>query len=268
MAIKTRPKPVTKRSFSDLRNWNLSMAVLHAAQGIAILALSATRSLAVTTNFLTTDPLLSQNGHPVLVAATHHLFDVNLAYIVAVLFFITAIAHVLIATTYRHRYEKNLKNGINRARWIEYGISGAIMMVAIGLLSGIYDFSSLMMIFALVLIMSLLGLVMEVHNQITTKTNWLSYSISCIAGIVPWLVLVIYLVGASVYGNGHIPTFVYWIAASMLLLFTCFAVNLFLQYKKTGKWADYLYGERVYMVLSLIAKSALAWQIFAGTLRH
>jgi hypothetical protein len=40
-----------------------------------------------------------------------------------------------------------------------------------------------------------------------------------------------------------------------------------LQYKKVGKWADYLYGERVYIVLSLVAKSALAWQIFGGTLQ-
>ncbi len=39
-----------------------------------------------------------------------------------------------------------------------------------------------------------------------------------------------------------------------------------LQYKKVGKWKDYLYGERVYIILSLVAKTALAWQIFAGTL--
>jgi hypothetical protein len=38
------------------------------------------------------------------------------------------------------------------------------------------------------------------------------------------------------------------------------------QYKAQGKWANYLYGERAYIVLSLIAKSALAWQIFSGAL--
>jgi len=42
---------------------------------------------------------------------------------------------------------------------------------------------------------------------------------------------------------------------------------MFLQYKKIGKWKDYLYGEKVYIILSLVAKSALAWQVFAGTLR-
>jgi len=33
------------------------------------------------------------------------------------------------------------------------------------------------------------------------------------------------------------------------------------------RWRDYLYGERAYIILSLVAKSALAWQVFAGTLR-
>jgi hypothetical protein len=41
---------------------------------------------------------------------------------------------------------------------------------------------------------------------------------------------------------------------------------MFLQYKKVGRWKDYLFGERIYIVLSLLAKTALAWMIFAGTL--
>jgi hypothetical protein len=39
---------------------------------------------------------------------------------------------------------------------------------------------------------------------------------------------------------------------------------MYLQYKKVGKWSDYLYGEQVYIILSLVAKSALAWQVYAG----
>ncbi|MDH5294973.1 MAG: hypothetical protein OEW91_14955, partial [Acidimicrobiia bacterium] len=33
-----------------------------------------------------------------------------------------------------------------------------------------------------------------------------------------------------------------------------------------GRWRDYLFGERFYILLSLVAKSALAWQVFGGTL--
>ena len=39
-----------------------------------------------------------------------------------------------------------------------------------------------------------------------------------------------------------------------------------LQYKKVGKWKNYLFGERTYIVLSLAAKTLLAWLIFSGTL--
>ena len=46
-----------------------------------------------------------------------------------------------------------------------------------------------------------------------------------------------------------------------------FAVNMVLQYKKIGKWKNYIYGEYAYIVLSLVAKSLLAWQVFGGTLR-
>ena len=53
---------------------------------------------------------------------------------------------------------------------------------------------------------------------------------------------------------------------SLFVLFNCFAINQWLQYRKRGRFADYLFGEKVYLVLSLVAKSALAWQVFGGTL--
>jgi hypothetical protein len=42
---------------------------------------------------------------------------------------------------------------------------------------------------------------------------------------------------------------------------------MFLQYKKIGHWKDYVFGERVYVLLGLVAKTALAWEIWSGTLR-
>jgi hypothetical protein len=33
-----------------------------------------------------------------------------------------------------------------------------------------------------------------------------------------------------------------------------------------GRWIDYAFGEKTYLVLSLVAKSVLAWQIFGGSL--
>jgi hypothetical protein len=42
---------------------------------------------------------------------------------------------------------------------------------------------------------------------------------------------------------------------------------MFLQYKQASRWKDYLYGENGYIVLGIVARTALAWQVFAGTLR-
>ena len=62
------------------------------------------------------------------------------------------------------------------------------------------------------------------------------------------------------------PGFVYAIFVSLFVCFNSFAVNMVLQYARIGPWRNYLFGETAYIVLSLTAKSALAWQVFAGTL--
>lgn len=194
------------------------------------------------------------------------LFSVQLPVLIAAFFFLSAFFHTVIATLYHKKYLSDLKLGINQARWIEYSISASVMMVAISMLVGIYDLMSLVMIFSLVAIMNLMGLVMEIHNQTTKKTNWLSYNIGCFAGAIPWLAVAFYMwLGAD---NGSAaPTFVYWIFVSIFVFFSCFALNMVLQYKKIGPWKDYLYGERAYIILSLVAKTLLAWQVFGGTLR-
>jgi hypothetical protein len=50
------------------------------------------------------------------------------------------------------------------------------------------------------------------------------------------------------------------------IFFNTFAINMFLQYKKVGKWKSYPYGEKAYIVLSLVSKSVLGWVIVLGTL--
>lgn len=74
------------------------------------------------------------------------------------------------------------------------------------------------------------------------------------------------LIDASGSGTNEVPGFVYGIVGSLFVFFMSFALNQWLQYRRIGKWADYGYGEKVYLVLSLVAKSALAWQIFGGSL--
>jgi apolipoprotein N-acyltransferase len=113
--------------------------------------------------------------------------------------------------------------------------------------------------------MNLVGLLMEAYNQKREKVAWSPYIFGTFAGLVPWVGISIYLAGAGQYGN--VPSFVYGIFLTIAITFFTFAFNMIMQYRAKGRWADYLFGEKVYIILSLVAKTALAWQVFAGTLR-
>ncbi len=248
-------------TFGGLRKLNLIAAALHAGQGIMVLVLSENFSLPVSGNYLT----FNQSTQTLDPASTI-LFNLSVPLLIAIFLLLSAIAHLIIATVYRNKYESDLDKGINKARWFEYSLSASTMMVAISLLVGVYDFVSLLCIFVLVAVMNLTGLIMEVHNQMTKKTSWLSYYVGCLAGAIPWVAVAFYFWLSADRGSSP-PAFVYWIFVSIFAFFSCFALNMILQYKKIGAWKNYLYGERVYIFLSLVAKSLLAWQVFAGTLR-
>ncbi len=140
------------------------------------------------------------------------------------------------------------------------------MIVLIGMLTGIWDLGSMILMFGLNAMMNLFGIMMELHNQTTKRTDWTAFVYGSIAGIIPWVVIVMYFLSALSSGDAKPPAFVYTIIPTIFVFFNAFAVNMVLQYKKVGRWGNYLFGERVYIILSLVAKTVLAWLIFAGTL--
>ncbi len=249
--------------FTRLRLYNVFMGCLHLAQAVIIILLSNDFRLPITTSFLTYDQTLGK-----LWPATETLVNLPFGIMVAVFLLLSAVAHFTVASPGVFGwYVGNLKKGINYARWYEYALSASLMIVLIGMLCGVYDLAALIMAFVLTGVMNLCGLIMEVHNQTTKKTNWTGYVVGCIAGIAPWVAIAIYFFGSLAQADEGVPGFVYVILPTLFVFFFSFALNMVLQYKKVGPWRDYLFGERVYILLSLIAKSALAWQVFAGTLR-
>jgi hypothetical protein len=254
---------IKEPKFVRLRNFNLAMGVLHLIQGGLMLWLSNAFSLPVQTNFLTYNDVTGD-----FYFVTDVIANLRLGPMIAMFLFVSAIAHFSLASPMGYPwYVKNLQKGINYARWYEYAISSSIMIVVIAMLCGIYELSSLLLIFSLNATMNLFGLMMELHNQTTQKTDWTAYIFGCFAGLIPWVVLGIYFFGAVMQAGEDFPQFVIWIFVSLAAFFNIFAINMVLQYRRKGKWADYLHGEKVYVILSLTAKSALAWQVFAGTLR-
>jgi hypothetical protein len=247
--------------FRKLKNFNLSMGFLHLIQGGIMLWLSPPGKGPIFTNFISG----MNGGQPVFIH--DQIASIPLGPLVASFLFVSAIAHFSLATFGYKWYVEHLKRKMNPARWYEYAISSSIMIVVIAMQVGIFELSTLMLIFSLNATMNLFGMMMELHNQTTKRTDWTAYIYGCFAGVVPWTVIGIYFFGAVLKDPGAVPTFVYLIFPILAGFFNIFALNMVLQYRGKGKWADYLYGEKVYIILSLTAKSTLAWLVFGGTYR-
>jgi hypothetical protein len=250
-----------EKKFYGLRRFNLIMGFLHLIQGILMIVLSNDTAYPIYTNFLRFD--LSKMT---LVPDPKLVYELRFGPAVATFLLLSAFAHFFLATVGYKLYVSNLKKGNNPVRFYEYALSSSVMIVLIGMLVGIYDLGAIILIFGINAMMNLFGIMMELHNQNTQKTNWTAFIYGCLAGIIPWIVIVMYFMGSLSGGGGKPPAFVYAIIPTLFVFFNIFAVNMVLQYKKVGPWKDYLYGERVYIILSLTAKTVLAWIIFAGTL--
>jgi hypothetical protein len=252
------------RVYVNLRRFNLIMGVFHLIQGIAMIALSSSFSITLSTLYLravVTDTSFSLEQN------LQQSISIPFGPAVALFLLLSAGAHFLLGTVLYRWYVKNLKRKINQARWYEYALSSSLMIVLIGMLVGVYDVSTLLLMFGINAMMNLFGLMMELHNQTTPKTDWTAFIYGCIAGILPWVVIGLYINGAAQSVNTEIPDFVYAIIVTLFILFNIFAINMWLQYRGIGPWKDYLFGERMYIILSLVAKSLLAWQIWAGQLQ-
>ena len=243
----------------SLRRWNIGVGLAHLVQGILVLMLSNGFSIPVQAKVQDGPP-----GTPLSIDKV--FFDLRFSAVIALFLFLAAADHLLMATPrVVDWYEANLRRGVNYARWIEYSVSASLMIVLIAMLPGITNIYALIALFAVNATMILFGSLMEQVNRPGDRVNWWPFTFGSLAGIVPWLAITIALITAQREGDG-VPGFVYGIFVSLFLLFNCFGLNQWLQYRGRGKFASYLYGEKVYIVLSLVAKSALAWQVFAGTL--
>jgi hypothetical protein len=249
----------TDDRFARLRAYNLVAAAFHAGQAALVLLLANGFTLPVTGTYLAGPPG-SAPADPVV------LFDVPVGLGVALFLALSAVAHLVVASpVFFPRYRSGLLAGHNYFRWVEYSLSASLMIVLIAQLTGISDVAALLALFGVNAGMIFFGWLQEKYER-PGGGGWLPFAFGCVLGLVPWLAILIYVVAPGSTSGAEPPGFVYGIIVSLFVFFNVFAVNQLLQYKRVGRWADYLVGESAYITLSLTAKSALAWQVFGGTL--
>ena len=242
-----------------LRRSNVIAGVLHLAQMIVVLALANDFTLPIVARYMAGPPGTTF-ADPIT------LLDAPIGLTVAIFLGLSAFFHFLVASPqFFGRYSAGLAQQRNYFRWVEYSMSSSVMIVLIALITGVSDVAAIVAIFGANAAMILFGWLQEKYET-PGNGGWLPFIFGCIAGIVPWLALIFYVLSIGGPADTSAPAFVYGIVISIFLFFNSFALVQWLQYKKVGKWSDYLRGERTYITLSLVAKSALAWQIFASTL--
>jgi hypothetical protein len=250
----------------SLRRWNKWLAVLYALQGIAIAVLSKSVFVAITALFLAKDSLLSKaDGSTVLSPASQHLFDVNPAYILAGTLGILAVLHAAAALWYRDRYETGLQTKVSGFRWLAstFALSGALGVVA--LICGVRDIVSLAIIVTLVVLGSTAGYALELLNRNKQQLSTLVYRVYAILFFAAWAIIAAYLLFGGIY-DGNIPTYVYYLFVSTVLLSFVLTSIVRLFNAGKGNWANYHYGERAFLVTTFVLVSVIAWQVYAGLL--
>ena len=246
---------VTPERLSGLRTWILGLSLLHAAQAVLILVMASDFAITVTSTF-------PQGPPGTRLTTPESLFDVPIGPAIAVFLLLAAFDHFATATFARRTYERDLAGGINRFRWVEYSFSATLMVLLIGSYSGITDITAVVAIAGANIAMILFGWLQERMNPPgRTSTTMVPFWFGSIVGVAPWIAI-----GVNVLGAAEVPTFVYGIVIAELIFFFSFGLNQWLQYRGVGRWRSYAYGEKTYLVLSLVAKSVLAWQIYGGSL--
>jgi Heliorhodopsin len=248
---------VTPERLKGLRKWNLALTLLHLAQAIGIFSLTGAFAITVTSAF-PEGPPGTRMPNP------NSLFTVRVGITIGVFLLLAALDHFLTATVLRGPYESDLRKGINRFRWIEYSVSATLMIILLSFYSGVTNINAIITVIGANVGMILFGWLQEVMNPPgRTTTTMKPFWFGAFVGITPWISIVL-----NVIGSKTVPGFVYGIVISEAIFFFSFGLNQWLQYKRIGKWADYAFGEKTYLVLSLVAKSLLAWQIYGGSLSN
>ena len=245
-----------EQRLNRLRIWNIVVGLVLAVQAVLMAVLTNNFSIPVTATFL--------QGMPGTPSTLQTIWSIQTGWGVFTFMAISAAALLLIASPWVFPwYKRNLLQNRNYGRWIEYFFSSSIMITLISQICGITDVAALMAIFGINASMILFGGIQEKYEQ-PGKPSWIPFWYGSFAGIIPWIAIVVYMISPGVSASP--PGFVYAIIVSYFVFFNSFAVNMVLQYKQIGPWKDYLFGEKVYIILSLSAKSLLAWLVFANIL--
>jgi hypothetical protein len=256
----------TVSALARLRTLNLISLLAFALLAALAIILMRDTSAGLHVGYLTRDELASDGG-TAFGYAIQPLLSIELRWLVAAVMALSAILPFLYGTRLRRSYEAALDRKMVPWRWLDLGVTGALMVSTVALLSGIHDIFVLKLVAGLAIVTAALKWLSERQNSAVQRPVWGSYLTAVFAGTLPWLLIGSYAVFTWVYGLVRYPWYVYALIGAVLGGFTLVALNQLLQLKARGRWADYSFVERNYLVINFVMKAAFAAILIVGLQR-
>lgn len=245
----------------------VSLAVFAALAVVAFLQMT-NNTQAFTLGYMVRDQVASQLSNTTVFApALRVLADVQVRWLVLVLLAVSALFPILNLTLWREKFEAGAATGINLYRWLEVGVTSALMVEIVALLSGITDVMVLKLIAGTVLLSALLGWLSDRQNLAGGRVERSGFFLGVFAGIMPLIVIAVTAVSTLLFGMIRSPWYVYALYAVVLLGFTDIVINQWARYRRRGQWADAGFVERNYTLVGLVVKALFVGVLILGFLK-
>lgn len=198
---------------------------------------------------------------------------VALKVILVLIFLITAGFHYYYATNgFRSgSYEKELRKGFNRYRWMEYAITSTLMIFIFAIISGVKDFDTTLSLCALNAVLMSFGYFFELTPDRKSKMIALGIGFSILAYI--WITIFrnfFYRIEEVKNNAGkNLPSWLYGVLIPMFFWWLSFGLVAALKFKNMDK-KDYNFRryEFFYIILSYMSKAFMGYYLTYGLLRE
>ncbi len=254
--------------FSNLRIINLVLGLLYLVQAMVIFLASNNFSNKVTTSFLK-----SVSDSSIVYSATETLINLRIGSILALVMQVSALAYLLMCAPGLFEWHKQyLKRKLNYVKWFDFAITYSLLVIVIAGFIGMYDAGSLVLLFFTNFAAIIFMLIAEITNsskEKISKKEFRGFYFCILFSLVSWLILTWYLLSAH-YASADVsivPQYVIFVFVTIAILFVFSLVTLIVNIKKIWFYKKYIFGEKVFSIVTFVLKALIVWQIFIAVLR-
>ena len=254
----------SKEIQNDIRILQLIRAALFIGGAGALIYFLREVTVPVTVSYITKDALASQD-QTVFVNGLRNWFNAPIGYMAAFALLVSAGVAIFRVTRGSDDYAKRVQKTSDGLKWVELGVTCAVIFEVVALLAGVSDVLSVKVGAGLIAATCALGWLADRQNEgAAKKLDWRAYNISLLTGLLPWLFIVGSFVFTYVYGTVRMPWYSYALAGVVLAGFAGLAVNQLLSIRRHDQWKQHAFVERNYLLIDIALKAAFAVILVVG----